>query len=235
MKTLLKYEFKKTMISKIIILIALAIAQVLIMIGHFTHNGIDGNGFILYGLTVPFGGFMIGIMSIITLLNDLSNNHSYMLFMTPHSSYAILGAKVLENALSLFLFAVISIVMIIADFFMYGGYKQNLIHIDWPMQMTLNRTLGLFGYALILWLSLVCLIILSIVIQATLFKDAKHNFLLSLLIFIGLSIILGMINSFVSGLIPHRFDAVAFVILNILVIIGTYIGAAALMDHQLSL
>jgi uncharacterized membrane protein len=44
-----------------------------------------------------------------------------------------------------------------------------------------------------------------------------------------------MINSFVSGLIPHRFDAVAFVILNILVIIGTYIGAAALMDHQLSL
>jgi hypothetical protein len=155
--------------------------------------------------------------------------------MTPHSSYAILGAKVLENALSLFLFAVISIVMIIADFFMYGGYKQNLIHIDWPMQMTLNRTLGLFGYALILWLSLVCLIILSIVIQATLFKDAKHNFLLSLLVFIGLSIILGMINSFVSGLIPHRFDAVAFVILNILVIIGTYIGAAALMDHQLSL
>ncbi len=48
-----------------------------------------------------FGVIYIGIESVNVLHRDLNTKQSYMLFLTPKSSYQILGAKILENGISI--------------------------------------------------------------------------------------------------------------------------------------
>ena len=104
MTKLMKYEFRKSMFSKLIILVISGIMEALFLLGIFTswNNGI---GWGIFGLvfSASVGISFIGINSLLIFYRDLNTKQSYMLFMTPCSSYQILGAKVLENGLSLFL------------------------------------------------------------------------------------------------------------------------------------
>ena len=97
MGNLIKYEFRKTMALKGIILVITAIFEAMFLIG----IGADDEDMIglsvgLLTLATFFGVLIIGVFGIYTLSKDLNTKRSYMLFMTPHSSYSILGAKLIE-------------------------------------------------------------------------------------------------------------------------------------------
>ena len=62
-----------------------------------------GTGIVLLTMLAMGGIMVIGLASVVTLHRDVSTKQSYMLFMTPNSSYSILGAKMLENGLSILL------------------------------------------------------------------------------------------------------------------------------------
>ena len=117
---LMKYELRKTMTIKLMILGATALAEIVFLIGLFANkNRMAAIGVGLLAM-LAFGGVMIiGVASVVILHRDMNTKQSYMLFMTPNSSYRILGAKVLENGISIlvagaFFFAV--------DDFFAGGY-----------------------------------------------------------------------------------------------------------------
>lgn len=236
MTKLLKYEFKKTILSKTALLISLVLSEVMMLIGHFGKNDhLLGQGAILFGLVLTFGCFIIGIASIASLINDLSNNHNYMLFMTPHNGYSILGAKVLENILSTIAFVAISFLMLLGDYFIMGGPHQQKLVIDLHTQTKISAVASFFGYGVMIWLAIVALVILSIVLQATLFKDSHHSFLLSLLVFIGLIIAFSIIHGTIGGFIPTSGEEIYNVIFTLIMIVASYMTASTLMDHQLSI
>lgn len=104
MLKLMKYEFRKTMFTKFILLIITAIAEVMYFLGVFSkwEDGI-GWGLLILTLCAMFGIIFIGIESLLSLHRDLDTKQSYMLFLTPCNSFQVLGAKVLENGLSIFI------------------------------------------------------------------------------------------------------------------------------------
>ena len=101
---LMKYELRKTLSVKLILLAVTAVAELVYLIGLWQ----DSESMIATGigllLLLAFSGVMIvGIGTLLVLHRDINTKQSCMLFMTPHSSYAILGAKLLENAVSILL------------------------------------------------------------------------------------------------------------------------------------
>lgn len=67
----------------------------------FKGYNLMGTGMMFLILCAFFGVFYIGLEGIMTLYRDLNSKQSYMLFLTPKSSYEILGAKILENGISI--------------------------------------------------------------------------------------------------------------------------------------
>ena len=102
MLKLLKYEFRKTMFPKLILLAAFVIMEGIFLYGHWTGKEDTkalGMGLVLF--TLFFSFLLLGILSLVTLHKDMNTRQGYMLFMTPNSTYRILGAKVAECGLSL--------------------------------------------------------------------------------------------------------------------------------------
>ena len=98
MLRLLKYELRKTLASKLILLGIAVIAEVVFLIGfENSHERTLTVGALLLFFTATIGIGLVGILSLVTLHRDMNTRQGYMLFMTPNSCYKILGAKVLEN------------------------------------------------------------------------------------------------------------------------------------------
>ena len=104
MLKLMKYELRKTMFSKFILLIVTAITEIAYLIGVF-FDWDKGLAIGIIGLLccAMFGILYIGIESLLVFHRDLNTKQSYMLFLTPTNSYQVLGAKVLENGISILL------------------------------------------------------------------------------------------------------------------------------------
>ena len=102
MSRLIKYEFRKSMFSKLIIIGITLVLQVVFLVGLFgDYEESMVLGMIGLFFTALAGIAFIGIESILTLYRDLTTKQSYMLFMTPNSSFRILGAKALENTVAI--------------------------------------------------------------------------------------------------------------------------------------
>ena len=102
MLRLLKYEFRKTLFPKLVLLALLVIFEGVFLYGYWTDNNSTVTlGLSLFLFTFLCGLLAIGIISLVTLHKDMNTRQGYMLFMTPNSTYRILGAKVAENGLSM--------------------------------------------------------------------------------------------------------------------------------------
>ena len=104
MGKLLKYELKKTWALKLIILGITAVAELTYLMILFM-DGENSRGFGVTCMLLFFialgGTILIGVQSVLTLHRDMNTKQGYMLYMTPRNSFQILGAKLLENGLSL--------------------------------------------------------------------------------------------------------------------------------------
>ena len=131
----MKYEFKKTMFSKLILLVVPVLAEAAFLVGVFGEweraLGIGMTGLMLCAMV---GVFYIGIESLLVFHRDLNTKQSYMLFLTPKNSYQILGAKVLENGISIFLTGLFYLVLGAVDWSIavlrIGGVKEFLDIVD---------------------------------------------------------------------------------------------------------
>ena len=123
MLKLMKYELRKTWFTKAILLAVTAAVEAFFLYGLYgeKEDMAAGGAFIL--LLLAFGGVLvIGLESVITLHRDMNTKQSHMLFMTPNSSYKILGAKVLECSLS---------ILLTGAFFFALGAKQGELSVLW--------------------------------------------------------------------------------------------------------
>lgn len=196
MLKLMKYEFRKTMFSKGILLVITAILEVLLLLGIFM-NWSNGLAWGIIGLTLcaMIGIFYIGLESLLVFQKDLNTKQSYMLFLTPHNSYQILGAKVIENGLSLFLAGCFFMILAAADMAIaivhLGGFKElmdtvnemlRLINVE--ISITYAESFSVILCILAFWLMTIVTGMLAIVLSATFLAGKKLSGFVSFLLFL---------------------------------------------------
>ena len=210
MLKLFKYEFMKTRLSKLIILGITLVLEIAFAASLLKNDDeLQGICVLLLVLFATVSILWLGLQSILTLHKDMNTRQSYMLFMTPNSSYKILGAKVLENAASVLLGGVFFCALGALDLTLLMNHHQALDQLMEMFQDVLESfsknirfdtysILTFCLYTLISWLSTVTLAYFAVIISAALLGGKKGNLFISFLIFLGLTILLSMLLGVVT-------------------------------------
>ena len=250
MLKLIKYELRKTWMTKAIILCIAAIAEISYLIGLYAEKNITTTISILALVMLAFGGIIvIGLQSILTLHRDMNTKESYMLFMTPNSCYKILGAKVIEFGISTFLGS--------AFFFALGGLDITLLFAKegqlsqlWTEIQSFLSGFSVNGHSIEVnlpslasvtfvmvsaWISLIVTAYLAVVISAALLNGKRFNGLISFVIFLIINWAAGRVAPFVTSSIQ---DNVALLVtygaINLAIAVIMYFVTAQIMERRLS-
>ncbi len=245
MLRLLKYELRKTQFSKLVLLGITLVAQAVFLAGLWgkKEDTLAIGAFLLFAIAIV-GIALMGILSVVTLHRDMNTKQGYMLFMTPNSCYRILGAKVIECALSLLLAGAFFFGLGYLDFSLILGEGTNKQIWDMFNQMvrTINQHIvldaphisALIFEIIATWLCTITTAYLADVISSSLLNGKKGGLLITFLIFLllnyGITGLLRLIPS-ALGIIPVLLwqGAVALVLAGIM-----YVITARLMEKYLS-
>ena len=246
MKNLIKYEFRKTLATKLILLGITAAVEIAFLAGLYLNK--TGLLTVSVGLLVAlaFGGVMLmGLGNVLTLHRDINTKQSYMLFMTPNSCYKILGAKMVESGLSIliagafyFALGMLDITLLFAkegELQSLWEFFEDFIHsIDSHIQLDAPG-LACFAFGVLTsWFATVNMAYLADVISAALLNGKRFNGLASFCLFLALSILLGWMQGKIGDptYINQYFlihGAVALVFSGLM-----YAATAQIMERKLS-
>lgn len=200
MLKLMKYEFRKTIFSKLILFAVTAFAEAVFLFGLFLKkDNMLAVGLMLLFLCAVFGILYIGIDSLLVFHKDLNTKQSYMLFLTPKNSYQILGAKVLENGLSIFFtgafFVILAAVDVTVSILYLEGLQEFLKILDeMNVVLSLNveldpqQMISVFFMMLSSWLATVVTGYFAIVLSATVLSGKRFSGFISFVLFILINI-----------------------------------------------
>ena len=221
MSTLMKYEFRKTMFPKLVLFGITAVMELLFLFGMYVKknsNDVFDNGYVSGGilglvLVASFGIMFIGLYSLMVLHNDLGTKQGYMLFMTPNNSYKILGAKVMENALSMAVVGAFFGVLATIDLDLIlkaSGESKSIMDMIQMMLRTMEIDIQLKREYFWAFLLVVIVTWLEFIMTAGLALVLSHTFLsgkkLSLLVSVVLFFLLSWGTSWVRTFIPSQSD-----------------------------
>lgn len=246
MLKLMKYEVRKTMFSKIVMLVITVVLEVLYLLGVFMKNdtmlawGIMG----LVSCAV-IGIFYIGIESLVVFHRDLNTKQSYMLFLTPKSSYQILGAKVLENGLSIFLagafFAAVTAIDVTVGLLYIGGLKEfvDVLHkvavsVRVDVDITALQAILTFFMGLAGWLQMIVVGDLAIVLSATVFAGKKYSGTVSFILFMVINFVIGRLVDLIPELGAYEFQLTILIIITLAIVALLYVVTGWIMEKKLS-
>lgn len=246
MLKLFKYELRKTRPAKLILLGITAVLECWFLYGLLKSDpGTATNAAIFLAMTAQLGTMLIGIQSIVALHRDMNTKQGYMMFMTPHSNYAILGAKTLECTLSValsglffFLLGMLDVNLLFAKF----GSIQDLLDFFTNIIRTMRLRIPLDALSIAAfllnfasaWIETVLIAFFADVIATALLKGKKLGGFLSFVLFILLTIA----ETKLIGLIPMPDSVTARMLVRtgILAAISAALTVctAAIMEKRLS-
>ena len=246
MGKLIKYEFRKSLFSKLIFIGITLLMEIVFLVG-FYGDYPDPLAIGALGLffTALAGISYIGIESIIILYRDLTTKQSYMLFMTPNNSYKILGAKALQNAATVLLSGVFFGGLAAFDFSLLSKnllpYKDildmittMLKDVDPRLQLNAKTLAAVLIMFLCAWVLQITAGYLAVVLSCTLLSGKKGAAIISFIIYIAVS---SLIN-WVSNKIPAPSDPVPYLLVRSCIYLAwsaiMYFITAYLMDKKLS-
>ena len=201
MLKLMKYEFRKTQSTKLILLAITLIAEVSFLIGLYGNKETPAAiGILALIFLAIFGILIVGLESIVTLHRDMNTKQSYMLFMTPNSSYKILGSKILECGLSILIAGAFFLALGSLDITlafakevglseMWKGIQEFLsnIYINGRPLVINAKVLGSLTFMLLTaWILTITTAYLAVVISAALLNGKRFNGLISFVLFLVL-------------------------------------------------
>ena len=239
MLRLLKYEMRKTLFPKLVLLALLVITEGIFLYGHWAGKSNRATvGLALFLFTLMFGFLVIGILSLVTLHKDMNTRQGYMLFMTPNSTYTILGAKVAECGLSLLVFggiglavSAMNISLLQQEIDFISAFLRNFSP---DLVPSVPNLAALLVYILSNILCSVTSAYLADVISSSLLNGKKGNLLITFLLFLVINYGVQKI----TGLVPATLAVTTMLLLQGLValVLGIvmYIITAKLMENYLS-
>jgi len=248
MLKLMKYEFKKQATTKYIMLILMAIIEVIFLIGLVVKNNenlIMVPMIIMIMITIV-AIFFVSVESIFTFSNDLKTKASYMLFMTPHSSYTIIGAKLLVSFITLFLTGMVLLLINTGNFVLLGTRMEGFAQVRDVIAMLLKEIwrieinfYDVFKFILLLLIGFAIFIttaFVSITISSTVLANKRFKGLVSFAVFIALNLVFTWIsnNILATDIWSDSYFLISMGI-NLIFLIATYLGTAWLLEEKISL
>ena len=245
MLKLMKYELRKTAFSKLVLLVITAVAEIAFLIGVFwKKDNILAMGIIFLVMCTIFGVIYIGIESVNVLHHDLNTKQSYMLFLTPHSSYEILGAKVLENGISILVTGIFFVLVAALDFTVatayIGGVKEVMdmlkSFLDVSMRITVDPVQMMFVFftALAGWIVYIVNADLAVILSATVLAGKKASGLAAFVIFLILSWLFGTGMDHLPELSDMDLQYALYIAAALVIAILVYLFSGWIMEKKLS-
>lgn len=247
MLKLIKYEFRKQAFSKGVIFAIVALLEILFGIGIL----LSKENFIATSLgllfIVGFGAMaFVAYESILTFSNDLKNKCSYMLFLTPNTSYSIVGAKVVTAALQvlvvglgLLAFAILDATIVFAK---YSSIEQIKINIMIFLEQVFNLNISVMDIFIVCltiivsWISVITLAFFSITLSTTFLANKKFKGLVSFAIFIALNLLFSYITKLTIGEVTsyNQNDFILSTLYYLCFTVLTYFGTAYMLEKKVS-
>ena len=253
MGKLIKYEFRKTRTTKLVIIGLSLLFEMVFLLGILTdREELIGCGIGTLSVCGAIGLFYIGIESVIVLHNDLKTKQSYMLFLTPKTSYEIMGAKTIENGIAIIAAYIYFALLAVLDVFIitshYGELEKFLEEIkmflaamsDVPEDFNLTAVIILCTAMLIAgWLTLISSAQLSTIISAAVLAGKKMSGLAGFGIFIVIGIIYSnVVGKFFDFLIETSMNdyllSCVIIAVSLIWIALMYVASCKIIDKKLS-
>ncbi len=250
MLKLMKYEFRKQAFSKLIILILVGLIEILFFFGVVTDN--EEMIAVAMGFLAIFTGgalFFLAFESILTYSNDLKQKSSYMLFLTPNTSYSIVGAKVLSAGLQIILAGIVFFVIfainggvLIVKYDAIAEVKKMILQLaDQFFQLKIRFTdiASVVGQVIISWISTITVAFFSITLSTTFLANKKFKGMVSFIIFIVLNVLYNKITDLILGdVTKYSANVSTYFIGNSIILLAaiilTYMGTAWMLDKKVS-
>lgn len=241
---LMKYELRKQAFSKMVILVLLALVEVYYLYAIFTKNTTTMEKSVVLFMFAAFGTILfVSFESILTYSHDLKTKCSYMLFMTPYSSYTIVGAKILSSILQIVVTSACFIALGFLDFTIAAArfHKlnevidiiQEMFHITVDAQdIILNVATSITG-----WIAVVIFSFLAITISTTLLSNKRGKGIVSFLIFLVINWGVAKINSLVIGtnIFYTRTDAFLSIFITLIFVALSYLATSYMLEEKVNL
>lgn len=245
MLKLMKYELRKTAFSKLVLLVITAVAELAFLLGVFLKkDNLLAIGIVFLFMCAVFGVIYIGIESVNVLYRDLNTKQSYMLFLTPKSSYEILGAKILENGISIVMagvfFALLAALDITIATLYIGGLKEmiNLVssfmEINWSVTFTPAEAAFYFFGLLASWIVYIVNADLSVILSASVLAGKKGSIIAGFLIFMVISAIIGKALDLIPVLQSTELTFVIYIAVAFAIAAVLYLISGWIMEKKLS-
>jgi ABC-2 type transport system permease protein len=248
MLKLMKYEFRKQAVSKMVVVTLLVLLEIFFLIATFTEQEkLLSLSIVLLTLFI-FGAILfLGYEAIITYSNDLKKKCSYMLFLTPVSTYSIVGAKVVSAAIQIIMagliflgVAALNVAIIIGQFSEVAMFKEDLLNmVDMFLGVEINfsNIFSVIALNITSWISTITLAFFSITLSTTFLANRKFKGVVSFVIFVLLNILYSYVVNRLNRIMNidtielnnYLQSAVMFIF-----IIITYIGTAWMLDKKVS-
>lgn len=209
---LVKYELRKQVFSKIIMLVILVLLQIGFIIGLFQENdNLVATSIGLFSFLSIASVLFVSFESILTFSNDLKTKQSYMLFLTPNSTYKIVGAKVLTTVVTIGLTAAVFVAATLLDFaavlVKYDEVANAVKYIQefFGLMYEVNIDyLFIISFIFSFVFELIGILVIgmaSITLSATFLSNSKGKGVVSAVFFFGINFVLSRIEGL---LLPAR-------------------------------
>ncbi len=252
MGKLIKYEFRKQLMSKIVVGFIIAALEIVFVLGLFLEEdswiGVSSGFLVLTGMiSLLFFSFE----SIITYSNDLKTKQSYMLFLTPRNMFQIVGAKILTMVIQIFLAGCVLAAIAIGDVFLvcakYGSVQEMLENLKLffnaltGVEIRLIEIVYVILMVLITWLVFVTMAMFAITLSTTIFANKKYKGVISVIIYFALDWIVSKIAGLVvpTGFLEGDYlvvntEAWAYIAVYAVVLVLDFIGTSLLLEKKVS-
>ncbi len=246
MLKLIKYELRKQWFSKLFILIVMGILEVTFLFGLLSDDRDTISISVGISVLVAFTAIMfVSFECIMTYSKDLKTKQSYMLFLTPNSTYKIVGAKVITSVAQIGITAAFMAGVIFANITAVMLRYQDIEKMMEIIQNTIRDVMGLnIDYGLLLigliaflleWISKVIMGILAITLSATFLSNTKGKGIVSLIIFFIINYSVGKIGKLLMQESMLIFEQLMIdAIFMAFVIAVFYFATAWMLDKKVS-
>lgn len=244
MLKLMKYEFRKQLFTKYVIF-AIALIFEGFFLFYFFRDNTNAQGIVL-AIAFAFAICVIffeSIECISTYSNDLKTKQSYMLFMTPHSTFTILGAKVLTMILTIAITAVVFFLGAFANVNMlFAKYDTlsslyDLIKEMFELEIKYSDIAMWTSNMIVEWIAFVVLAFFAITLSATFLANKKGKGLLSVAIYLVVAYLENRLTLFILGdtALLSTTGVIISTVCSAIYTILAYIASAYMLDRKVSL
>lgn len=259
MLKMMKYEYRRGIFPLLVVITALAAAELLFVIGIFAEKNLLAGLGITFLVIGGWASFMfVLIYGVIIYSQDLKNKTGYMVFMTPISNYKIIGAKLLSILLTGATLVAFLGLLIVVDYNLLKSHNGGVAGVELVLDDILGtrglsigsviaNVAGFIVVALIQFYTMITIAYLAVSLSSTVLQNKKIKGVVSFILFVALYVLYVLV-SYIAYKLPHlgknvqvetmldaMYKNIPQLILYVVCMIGSYIGSATLLTKKISL